>query len=330
MKKITFIILLSFSLSNWLSATPQPANTLFEVFQQQELLEVTLETNFENILSDKRNEEYQPAIFTYVNAQGVEIQQDIKVRQRGKYRRRVCDMPPLKLNFDKDELEKQGLQKFDKMKLVTYCMDDPDARETVIKEYLAYQLYQELTPYSFRTQLIRLTYIDTENPKRKTRHFGFLIESTSELEARIDAEEIESYNLSAADFNARQETLAATFQYMIGNADWNRVTMRNIKIMQPKDGGKLIIVPYDFDFSGMVDANYAIPNNNVGLTSVQQRAFLGDTTNITDLEVIQDYFTRKKDRLYDIINNCKYLNRAERQNVVNYLNTYYESGVELR
>lgn len=330
MKKITLITLFSFCLSSWLFSTAQPASTLFEVFQQQELLEVTLETNFENILADKRNEDYQPAIFTYVNAQGVEVQQDIKVRQRGKYRRRICEMPPLKLNFDKDELESQGLQKFDKMKLVTYCMDNPDARETIIKEYLAYQLYQELTPYSFRTQLIRLTYVDSENPKRKTRHFGFLIESTSELEARMEAEEIESYNLRAEDFNARQETLTATFQYMIGNADWNRVTMRNVKIMKPNDGGKLIIVPYDFDFSGMVDANYAIPNNNLGLTSIKQRAFLGDATSSVDLEIIQDYFTRKQDGLYELINACKYLNRGERQQVINYLDSYYRSPVELK
>ncbi|MEM8528300.1 MAG: hypothetical protein AAGG68_26900 [Bacteroidota bacterium] len=315
-----FMLLMSISPS-----FAQTANqSIFEVFQQQELLNVTLETDFTNILADKRNEEYQEAIFTYKNVDGDEVQYNIKVKQRGKYRRRVCEMPPLKLNFSKSELVEAGLSSFDKMKLVTYCMDDLSARDQVIREYLAYQLYKELSPYSYRTQLIKITYIDRANSKNKVKHFGFLIESTKELAVRVNGKEVEAYNLEIEQLNSKQEALVSTFQYMIGNADWNTAIMRNVKLIQPNDGSKLIVVPYDFDFSGMVDASYAVPNTNLGLKTVQDRAFLGANTDEQLLDVIHNYLARKQDDLYAIINDCKYLSRSSRYEVIEYLDTFYE------
>lgn len=315
-----FTLLASISLS----FAQNTASSIFETFQQQELLSVTLETDFTNILEDKRNEEYQAATFTYKNVEGEEVEHEIKVRQRGKYRRRICEMPPLKLNFDKDELTELGLAEFDKMKLVTYCLDDPSARDQVIREYLAYQLYNELSPYSYRTQLVKLTYIDSANPKNKVKHFGFLIESTKELAARIKGKEVEVYNIEQEQLNPKQEALVSTFQYMIGNSDWNMTIMRNVKLIQPNDGGKLMVVPYDFDFSGMVDASYAIPNTDLGLKTVQERAFLGANTDEQLLEVIHTYLARKKDNLFQIINDCKYLSRTSRYEVIEYLETFYE------
>ena len=48
---------------------------------------------------------YQPATLAFVGADGAESEWEIKIRTRGKYRRRICDQPPIKLNFDKKELE---------------------------------------------------------------------------------------------------------------------------------------------------------------------------------------------------------------------------------
>ncbi|MEM0995319.1 MAG: hypothetical protein AAGI49_19965 [Bacteroidota bacterium] len=299
--------------------------SLFEYFSQQEVLEVTLETDFSAIQADKSNEAYQAARFTFKDHNDEEIQYDIKVRQRGKYRRRVCEMPPLKLNFDKDDLEAKGLADFDKMKLVTYCLDQPSTRNTIVREYLAYQLYNELTPYSYRTQLVKITYVDATNPKNKVKHFGFLIESTRELSDRIKGTEVETFNVDYADFNPKQEALASTFQYMIGNEDWSTATMRNVKIIRPNDGGKLIPIPYDFDFSGMVDASYAIPNMDLGLASVKERAFMGYKEDPKSLEIMRSYLERKRDDLYVIINKCKYISRADRYEIIQYLDTYYEA-----
>ncbi|MEM9885272.1 MAG: hypothetical protein AAF849_05210 [Bacteroidota bacterium] len=323
--KSTYLIIFTALLS--LQAMAQNnSESLFEHFSKQDLLQVTLETDFTSMLSDKQNEAYQTATFSYMDENKQEVIYEIKVRQRGKYRRRVCEMPPLKLNFDKEALLEKGFLDFDKVKLVTYCLDDIGARNTVVREYLAYQLYNELTPYSYRTQLVKVTYVDTMNPKNKIKHFGFLIESTRELATRIGGEEVETFNISPSDFNPRQEALAATFQYMIGNADWSTSMMRNVKIIRPDNEGKLIPIPYDFDFSGMVSASYAIPNNDLGLKSVKERAYMGYKEDNASIGVMQSYLERKKADLYQIINRCKYLPRTNRYEVIEYLDTYYEDS----
>ena len=49
------------------------------------------------------------------------------------------------------------------------------------------------------------------------------------------------------------------FQYMIGNTDFSLKTMHNLKAVQPVDQDAILIA-YDFDYSGLVDARYAVPN----------------------------------------------------------------------
>ena len=50
------------------------------------------------------------------------------------------------------------------------------------------------------------------------------------------------------------------FEYMISNTDWNVSLLHNIKLIRKKDTKEIIVVPYDFDYSGLVNADYAVPN----------------------------------------------------------------------
>ncbi len=315
-----FCLLISFVAN----ATTAP-HSIFDSFQEEDVLDITISTNFERILNDMKLEEYQPAQFSY-KMDGQTYNWDIKVKQRGRFRRRTCEMPPLKLNFSKKDLEQEGLAKFDKMKLVTYCMDDGTGKENVLKEYLAYKLYNELTPYSFRVQLVRVAYVDTQKSMRKIKRFGFLIESTSELEARIGAEEVEKHGIAASELHQKQEALAAEFQYLIGNADWNTAVMHNTKLMQKSPDAPVILVPYDFDFSGLVNAAYAKPNRNVGQETITQRVFMGNAPS--NRTAMQNYFQSKKSDMYEVINNFKFLNWDVQLEMTNYLDTYFNPAVD--
>lgn len=66
------------------------------------------------------------------------------MKKRGITRKKICDIPPVMMKFGKKE-------KAFRIKLVTPCQPDEDAQQLVYKEYLAYQMYSELTPYSFKT-----------------------------------------------------------------------------------------------------------------------------------------------------------------------------------
>jgi hypothetical protein len=42
--------------------------------------------------------------------------------------------------------------------------------------------------------------------------------------------------------------------------------------MQPKDStARPVVVPYDFDYAGIVDAYYAVPNEGLEIENVRQR-----------------------------------------------------------
>ncbi|NJL76136.1 MAG: hypothetical protein HC892_15085 [Saprospiraceae bacterium] len=172
MKPMSFWLLLFFIP---IFATAQDSKlSIFESLQFQEVIDITLETSFQSMIANPANEEYQAATFSYQDADGNKMKWNAQVKQRGKYRRRICEMPPLKLKFAKADLEAKGLKKgYNEMKVVTYCVDDPTSKETVIKEYLIYKMYNELSDQSFRVQLVRINYVDTQDPNKNQNILGF-------------------------------------------------------------------------------------------------------------------------------------------------------------
>ena len=70
------------------------------------------------LIEQKKKDEYQPASITFKLADGSQFQQELKVKARGKSRRRICDFPPIKMKFKKDNLEADGLNReFNEYKL---------------------------------------------------------------------------------------------------------------------------------------------------------------------------------------------------------------------
>jgi len=120
-------------------------------------------------------------------------------------------------------------------------------------------LVNAVTDSSFRVRLAHMTYIDSARHDTVMR-YGFLIESDTALAKRIAADQIHSNNVYAPMTDPRYMTLVAVFEYLIGNTDWSVWKRHNIAIFQPvAEPRPLLAVPYDFDFSGAVNAPYASP-----------------------------------------------------------------------
>ncbi len=299
--------------------------SIFDRLNHREVLEITLETDLGSLINDRKREEYQPAVFSYEDEKGQEQKWEIKVRPRGKYRRRICDFPPVKIKFSKKDLEAKGLLPFNKYKLVTHCMDNKSlSKDLVMKEYLAYKLYNELTENSFKVQLVKVTYFDSNGDFGKIKRWGILLENTDELAARIGGKECKCVGLKPEDYYPSLEKIHSVFQYMIGNEDWSLETNRNVKLIRVQKNGKVIPVPYDFDFSGLVDAPYAIPNSNHKLMSITDRAFLGNTCDSRELYATCSYFRSKKKALIKTVKNFKLLNKVVREEVMEYLQSFFE------
>lgn len=317
-------LLIFLSMLGFANLSAETSPSIFDVLGYKEVVKVEIETDLTSITTDRRNEEKQAARFTYENAAGEQEQWNIKLKLRGKLRRKICSpIPPLKLYFDKDDLKAAGLAKYDDLKLVNYCGDNKEeAKELLIKEYLAYKMYNELTDQSFRVQLLKITYRDTET-NHKIKQWGFLIEDTAQLRARIGAKKYDVAVEKGGEIPLarRQAQLVAVFEYMIGNTDWRTDFEKNVKFMSYKD--QVLAIPYDFDYSGLVDPPYATPDVNYGLTSLQERAYLGTVEDIDSIRPILAYFKKQKEAIVNVVLNERHLFSDAKDEMLAYIESFY-------
>jgi len=297
--------------------------SIFDVMNHKEVLSVTLTADFAALDSARRTADKHKAVLTFEDETGTQQNWNVKLKTRGNFRRLKCEMAPLKIGFKKKDLKAAGLAQFDDMKLVTHCVaNKSEAKSLLQKEYLAYKLYNELTEYSYRVQLLKINYVDAVTG-RKTKHWAFLIEDTAELKERISATaKVEKYlNLPRDTFHDGLLKVASVFQYMIGNADWDVQVGRNVKYFV-KDG-KVLLIPYDFDFSGLVNAPYAIPNPNYGIPTVKTRIFMGYKEDAEKLKGTLAFFKTKRIALLETVDKFKTLDESTRAELLYYLDTFY-------
>ena len=303
---------------------PNSKKSIFDLVNYQDILEVDIELKLEELLSDWRSEDSFEAVFSFTDLQGGEQVWKTKVEIRGKYRRTKCkEMPPLRLNFKKGDLKEVGLAKFDDLKLVTQCVDDPkEAKQLLLKEYLAYKIYNEITDFSYRVQFVKINFKDTETGISKLQ-YGFLIEDTAQLRDRLNAEKYDNnFGINKDQLDEASYSNMALFQYMIGNGDWSVLeTSRNVKLVSKEN--KLIPVPYDFDFSAMVNAGYANTDLNYNSRLIKAKDLAETSKDINDLKGCLELFNRKKNAIIQLVKGSKLIKRADRRKIIDSINAFY-------
>ncbi|MFK7982893.1 MAG: hypothetical protein AB8G86_23130 [Saprospiraceae bacterium] len=322
---IFFLLTLLLLVSNATLSIANSTPSIFEVMSHTEVLDLTIETNWRAFDDNRRSKTDYPAKIHFKDQFGNSSNWLLKVRLRGNFRRMQCaDIPPLKLNFKKKALAAAGLAAFDDYKLVTHCITDKaKAKELVLREFLAYKLYHNLTDHSFRVQLLNITFKDTKTGET-VQQMGFLIEDTAELRNRIGAEKVEeTYGLPSVSFYEDQVRRVAIFQYAIGNFDWRLSTGRNLKFVRKED--KILAIPYDFDFSVFVDAPYATLNTNIGLKTKADRIYLGFEEALPNLTPMLASFKEQQPALLQIIREAKWLKGKTRKALQKYLNSYFDN-----
>jgi hypothetical protein len=301
------------------------------LFESEEILEITLSFDITRYKRTKAQEEELDAILVYKTSQSDSIIREVKVRARGEMRKSYCDMPPIRLNFKRSfKAEGDEFSSLDKIKIVTHCK--PGNEAYVLKEYLAYKLYNALTENSFRVRLARITYINTAKESKPIRQFAFFIEPDEVLNSRLKAVELENLKINQRRIIPEVMDRAAIFNYMIGNTDWSVPIQHNFYVVaQPlsDNPSQAIAIPYDFDHSGLVNTDYAAPFEGLGIESVTDRKYLGICrTREQYLEALKE-FADKKDEFYKIINEFPYLNTRIKKEMLTFLGGFY-SGFDKR
>ena len=296
-----------------------------DIFNDQALMEVTIETDLKNLVKKKFDPQYQDALFRMKFNDTVTICRKIKIKPRGNMRRKTCYIPPLKLNFPKKKVVLKQFKQFDKIKMVLTCKSSRLYEQYLLQEYYAYRIYNILSDYSLRVRLLRVRYIDTGHKLKPFTKFSFIIEDIDQLAARHNCIRIESKIVGpATDLPVLADVYL--FQYMIGNTDWSIPGLHNIYMIKPKDPmkPKPIVVPYDFDYAGIVNAVYAIPDPLLGIETVRERIYRGRCIDEKYIYDSAKKFRERKQQVLGLYEKDRYLSKGSKNSTIAYLETFYK------
>jgi hypothetical protein len=296
----------------------------FGLFTSDELLHLSLRFDLRQYTMKKPKEEYLNATLTYHINDRDSINKEIRLKSRGEFRNGYCSFPPLVLNFSKGDFKKAGPGQIEKIKVVTHCQYGNE--NYLFKEYLVYKLYNILTEYSFRVRLARIDYISTTGKNKTISTYCFLIEPFNILAERTNSVPVPSTAITQKNIIPEIMDRVTIFNYMIGNTDWAVTYQHNCKILTgnfPDKPGLGIAVPFDFDYSGLVDTHYATPSEHLGLESVRDRRYLGRCRSEEDFLKALKEFTDKKPDLYKTINEFPYLSEKTKKGMITYLDEFY-------
>ena len=292
------------------------------LFQKKEILQIKIEANLKALLKDRgQTPQYHWAKLSYLDNQGNTVAFPIKAKVRGNFRRSAtnCSFPPLLLNFPKKEIKNTLFEHQDKLKLVTECLNE----DLVFHEYLAYEIYNILTDFSFRARLTEVTYIDSLGKKDPDKEFGILLENEVDVAKRNAAKNTYMKNVSMEQYDSVQMATLVLFEYLVSNNDWSVVVLHNIK--QFTKTGKLFLgVPYDFDHSGIVEANYALPPPQLEIASVRERLYRGLNYPPSVFQQVFDKFNSAKAQIYALYQGNPLLSASYIKRTLKYLDEFYE------
>jgi len=248
-----------------------------DFFDSSQALSIEIQTSFRSLLKAPQDAKYQPAHIRITFADSSSYEGEVSVKPRGNFRRNYCGFPPLKLRIDSGAIAHPLFTEGMKVKMVGMCKNSKSFQEMVLVEELVYQAFQEVSPRAFRVRRAQATFVDSDDRKRPIQQILFFIEPVKTLASRLDCREIEPVWINGDMVDRKSYLNMAFFHYMIGNTDWHLNNLHNLKLIRPNDprSESVYTVPYDFDYSGIVNAPYAIPHEKLGIPDVTHRLYTG-------------------------------------------------------
>jgi hypothetical protein len=279
------------------------------------------------LLEESNDSTYIPCDFSYLVKDDWENLQ-AEIRLRGGFRRTNCFFTPLKLKIAKEEVVGSAFDEARKAKLVFPCLKSKKADDNLLKEFMAYKIFEVLSPYHFKTRLleVELEWIR----KNKTDQYdvlGFMIQDDESFSKMNDAREIERF-MDPQALDEKHRVINAMFQYMIGNTDFSAVYLHNERLFYVD--GMIVPVPYDFDMSGLVDASYAVVsqvrNEVLPIDKVTKRLYRGFEADVQTLEVVRILFLEKENEVFNAIENLETYFQDPKEYLLahNYIEGFYE------
>lgn len=293
------------------------------LFRDDAPLQVLVETDQRSLLHPAQEPAWQPANVTLTSSDSILFRDEVAVRARGEFRRDNCSIPNVMLDFGRHHSASPSLHA--RIKVVSPCQYGPRYEELLLREFLAYRIYALFTDRSFRVRWVTLRMVDREGRRKPSEMPSFLIEDIDDMARRNGCHETNDKLVHPDQTDRQQMTLIALFQYMIGNTDWAVAQGHNIRLIR-RDGDSLsrpIAVPYDFDYCGLVNAPYAIPDERLGIADVRTRIYMGPPRNLAEIRHARDLFLQRKEDVRGLVDTLPGMRRSERRDAWQYLEDFF-------
>ena len=255
----------------------------------------------------------------------------IQLSARGLSRRTagICDFPPLRVQFTQAPAATSLFAGQRRLKLVTHCKGSAGFQQHLLTEYSAYLLYNQLTPLSYKARLATVEYAEPDGKVTTTR-WGFFIEDTDDVGKRNGSKEARlGDRILATQLEPAQSARVALFQYMIGNLDWSMRAgpqgegcCHNNRLFSTA-GSAPKPAPYDFDFSGLVDAPYALPPEGIPVRNVRQRIYRGYCIHNVQAPAAAADMRAKRGAIEGVFSQVPGMDEKTRRKALNFLAGFF-------
>jgi len=303
------------------------ADTL-PLFDSHEPFTFTLAADFKALNKDRDPESKKryPGELRIPGEGGTELTLAVQLGARGHVRRmaRTCDYVPLRVEFPKESRAGTVFARQEALKLVVQCARGGDYEQYLLREHLAYRLFNVLTTRSYRSRLARVNYVDRTTGQAAGTRWAMFIEDDGDVAKRMEGRTVALPRLLFKDVDSDTLMPMMIFEHMIGNTDFSIYALHNVKLVQRPDKS-IHPVPYDFDFSGLVHAPYAASDRALMLSSVRDRMYRGPCRPQPQVDPYVANFVAKKDQLLALPDAIPGLEKSSKDDAKSYLDDFYSA-----
>jgi hypothetical protein len=309
-------------------SVPAAAHADDPLFASSDQLQLTMRAPLKTLFRDRQS--IAAIQGTLTEASGVALPISLKLRGITRRTSDVCDFPPLRVDFTSPPPPNSAFAGQKHIKLVTHCRNNGSFQQNVLLEYGAYRMYNVLTPHSFRVRLANINYEDASGQPMVTR-IGFFIEDLKDVAKRNGTVVTHGPpRITVANLVPADAARYAMFQHLIANHDWSMRAgpegsdcCHNAELIGPLKPAAVIPIPYDFDFSGLINAPYASPPDELQLSSVRQRKYRGYCVHNAEALAVARQMRDMRSQMYTALTSTPGMDQSTQQRATSYLDGFF-------
>lgn len=274
------------------------------LFDTDDPLEITLRAPFSDLVREEDKSVEYPGTLVHRDTTFA-----VELSVRGNKRLHECRYPPLRVDFDNDQLDDTLFDHQKDIKLVVLCKPRSKYEDYLRTEFLVYRMLNLITPVGYRVRWTTITYEDTAGRMDPRTEQAFFVERKTRVAKRLDLDKTDVESVAVDALAPEQAALVGLFQYIIANPDYSIIAAppgdeccHNAKLLARRDG-KYVPIIYDFDSSGIIDAEYAVPNPSLNIRRVTQRVYRGYCAHNDQVRQARSRLLAVEDRLMALVEN---------------------------